>query len=185
MRAAYGFDKPLPVQYALWFWQVLHGDLGTSIATGRPVASEVSRALGNTLILATRCHRDRLRLRHVVRLRRRLLPRIVARSARVAGIGARRERAALLARHGAGHHLLRRAQLAAADRRRSGRLGRLASRRRASALHHPAGHHHVGHPDGRDRAHGAGTGRATSSIRNSSRRCAPRACASSACSATS
>jgi peptide/nickel transport system permease protein len=53
MRAAYGFDKPLPVQYALWFWKVLHGDLGTSIATGRAVASEVSRAVGNTLILAS------------------------------------------------------------------------------------------------------------------------------------
>jgi peptide/nickel transport system permease protein len=53
MRAEYGFDKPLPVQYALWFWQVLHGNLGTSIATGRSVASEVSRAVGNTLILAS------------------------------------------------------------------------------------------------------------------------------------
>jgi peptide/nickel transport system permease protein len=51
-KRAYGFDKPLPVQYALWFWKVLHGDLGTSIATGRAVASEVSRAVGNTLILA-------------------------------------------------------------------------------------------------------------------------------------
>src|ERR1700730_12210437 len=53
MRAAYGFDKPLPVQYALWFWKVVPGDLGTSIATGRAVASEVMRAVGNTLILAT------------------------------------------------------------------------------------------------------------------------------------
>jgi peptide/nickel transport system permease protein len=53
MRAAYGFDKPLPVQYALWFWKVLHGDLGTSIATGRSVAAEVMRAVSNTLILAT------------------------------------------------------------------------------------------------------------------------------------
>ena len=53
MRAEYGFDKPLPVQYALWFWKVVHGDLGTSIATGRTVASEVMRAVGNTLILAT------------------------------------------------------------------------------------------------------------------------------------
>ncbi len=52
MRAAYGFDKPLPVQYGLWFWKVLHGDLGTSIATGRAVAGEVSRAVGNSLILA-------------------------------------------------------------------------------------------------------------------------------------
>src|SRR3981189_282866 len=53
MRAAYGFDRPLPVQYALWFWKVAHGDLGTSIATGRSVATEVMRAVGNSLILAT------------------------------------------------------------------------------------------------------------------------------------
>jgi peptide/nickel transport system permease protein len=53
MRAAYGFDKPLWMQYGLWFWKILHGDLGTSIATGRPVAAEVTRAVGNTLILAT------------------------------------------------------------------------------------------------------------------------------------
>jgi peptide/nickel transport system permease protein len=53
MRATYGFDKPLPVQYGLWFWHVVHGDLGTSIATGRAVASEVMRAVGNTVILAT------------------------------------------------------------------------------------------------------------------------------------
>jgi peptide/nickel transport system permease protein len=52
MRAIYGFDKPLPVQYALWFWKVLHGDLGHSIATGRAVATEVTRAVGNTLILS-------------------------------------------------------------------------------------------------------------------------------------
>src|ERR1700757_4770025 len=52
MRAAYGFDKPLPVQYALWFWKVVHGDLGNSIATGRAVATEVTRAVSNTLILS-------------------------------------------------------------------------------------------------------------------------------------
>lgn len=52
MRAAYGFDKPLPVQYGLWLWKVVHGDLGNSIATGRPVATEVMRAVRNTLILA-------------------------------------------------------------------------------------------------------------------------------------
>ncbi|KAB1074043.1 ABC transporter permease [Methylobacterium planeticum] len=53
MRAAYGFDKPLPVQYAIWLWRVLHGDLGNSIATGRPVLSEVGRAVVNSLILAS------------------------------------------------------------------------------------------------------------------------------------
>jgi peptide/nickel transport system permease protein len=53
MRAAYGFDKPLPVQFGIWLWKVLQGDLGQSIATGRPVLSEVGRAVGNSLILAS------------------------------------------------------------------------------------------------------------------------------------
>jgi peptide/nickel transport system permease protein len=53
MKAAYGFDKPLPVQYLIWLWHVLHGDLGTSIATGRQVLGEVSRAVVNSLILAS------------------------------------------------------------------------------------------------------------------------------------
>nr|USU32652.1 ABC transporter permease [Methylobacterium sp. OTU13CASTA1] len=53
MRAAYGYDKPLPVQYVIWLWRVLQGDLGISIATGRPVAQEVGRAVVNSLILAS------------------------------------------------------------------------------------------------------------------------------------
>jgi peptide/nickel transport system permease protein len=52
MRKIYGFDRPLPVQYGLWVVKTLQGDLGVSIATGRPVASELWRALGNTLMLA-------------------------------------------------------------------------------------------------------------------------------------
>src|SRR5260370_3311055 len=52
LRAAYGFDRPLPVQFGLWLWRALSGDLGHSIATGRPVLSEVIRAVGNTVTLA-------------------------------------------------------------------------------------------------------------------------------------
>lgn len=52
MRAVYGFDRPLPVQYGLWAWRVLHGDFGASIATGRPVATELANAVVNSLILA-------------------------------------------------------------------------------------------------------------------------------------
>jgi len=52
LRVAYGFDKPLPVQFGLWVWRALHGDLGSSIATGRPVLSEVMKAVGNTVTLA-------------------------------------------------------------------------------------------------------------------------------------
>jgi len=36
----------------MWVWRALHGDLGVSIASNRPVASEVLTAVGNTLRLA-------------------------------------------------------------------------------------------------------------------------------------
>lgn len=52
LKAAYGLDRPLPVRYALWLWRALHGDLGASISSGRPVASEVLAAARNTLRLA-------------------------------------------------------------------------------------------------------------------------------------
>ncbi len=52
MRRIYGFDRPLPVQYGLWAMKALQGDLGTSIATGRPAATELGKAIGNTLMLA-------------------------------------------------------------------------------------------------------------------------------------
>jgi len=50
--ALYGFDRPLPEQFLGWVWRALHGDLGTSIASGRPVAAEVAKAVGNTFMLA-------------------------------------------------------------------------------------------------------------------------------------
>ena len=49
---AYGFDKPLPVQFGLWIWHAVQGDLGTSIASGRPVATEVMGAVSYSLRLA-------------------------------------------------------------------------------------------------------------------------------------
>ena len=52
MRETYGFDRPLPVQFAIWIGKVMTGDLGTSIASSRPVLPEVMKAVGNTLILA-------------------------------------------------------------------------------------------------------------------------------------
>ena len=52
MAAIYGFDRSYPEQFAIWLWRALHGDLGTSIATGRPVWDEVFKAVGNTLRLA-------------------------------------------------------------------------------------------------------------------------------------
>jgi peptide/nickel transport system permease protein len=47
-----GLDRPLPIQFGQWLWRALHGDFGTSIATGRPVAQEVWPAFANSLILA-------------------------------------------------------------------------------------------------------------------------------------
>lgn len=52
LKKEYGFDKPIPVQYAIWLGRALTGNLGQSIATGRPVATEIGNAIGNTLILA-------------------------------------------------------------------------------------------------------------------------------------
>ncbi|OJH43472.1 ABC transporter permease [Paracoccus sp. SM22M-07] len=52
MRAAYGLDKPLPVQYLIWIGNLLQGEMGRSIASGRPVADEVFGAVGNSLLLA-------------------------------------------------------------------------------------------------------------------------------------
>lgn len=48
----YGFNRSYPEQFASWVWRALHGDLGTSIASGRPVTQEVMRAVVNTLRLA-------------------------------------------------------------------------------------------------------------------------------------
>lgn len=52
VRRDYGLDKPLPVQFAVWLGKVLQGDLGRSLATGRPVWADLSVAIGNTLTLA-------------------------------------------------------------------------------------------------------------------------------------
>ena len=53
LKSAYGLDKPVPVQYGLWLWRALHGDLGTSISSGRAVLGEVLSAVSNTFMLAT------------------------------------------------------------------------------------------------------------------------------------
>jgi peptide/nickel transport system permease protein len=52
IREAYGFDKPLPIQYLRWLGRVLTGDFGLSITTRRPVISEVMPAMLNTFELA-------------------------------------------------------------------------------------------------------------------------------------
>jgi peptide/nickel transport system permease protein len=52
VRKDYGLDKPLPVQFGLWISKAAVGDLGRSLATGRPVWADLHSAIGNTLMLA-------------------------------------------------------------------------------------------------------------------------------------
>jgi peptide/nickel transport system permease protein len=48
----YGFNRSYIEQFFYWVWRAIQGDLGTSIATNRPVSEEVIKAVGNTLKLA-------------------------------------------------------------------------------------------------------------------------------------
>src|ERR1700740_114026 len=52
VKHAYGFDKPLPMQFLIWLGRVVTGDFGVSISTRRPVILEVTQALSNTALLA-------------------------------------------------------------------------------------------------------------------------------------
>ncbi len=52
LRAYFGLDQPLPVQYWNWLTSLLHGDAGYSIRTGRPVLVEITERLPATLELA-------------------------------------------------------------------------------------------------------------------------------------
>ena len=51
-REAWGLDRPLYVQYAAYFGQIIHGDLGQSMRDGRPAAQLVWERLPATLTLA-------------------------------------------------------------------------------------------------------------------------------------
>src|SRR5947209_8385716 len=50
-RHELGLDQPLPVQYLHYLGNALHGDLGTSIRSGRPILSEIGDRLPATLSL--------------------------------------------------------------------------------------------------------------------------------------
>jgi peptide/nickel transport system permease protein len=52
LRAEWGLDQSLPMQYANWLGRVLQGDLGVSYFSRRPVLDELFQRLGPTLLLA-------------------------------------------------------------------------------------------------------------------------------------
>src|SRR3954447_15207347 len=51
-KAANGLDKPIPEQYFFYMNNLLHGDLGTSIRTRRPVAQDLSEFFPATVELS-------------------------------------------------------------------------------------------------------------------------------------
>jgi peptide/nickel transport system permease protein len=50
-RRELGLDQPVPIRYVRWLADVVQGDLGYSIVTGRPIATEVGNRLGASLTL--------------------------------------------------------------------------------------------------------------------------------------
>src|ERR1700681_4299650 len=52
MRAFFGLDQPLHVQYLAWLGSILHGDAGYSIRSGQPVTTEIAGRLPVTIELA-------------------------------------------------------------------------------------------------------------------------------------
>jgi len=52
LRRAFGLDRPILEQFALWFGDLLHGDLGVSIVSRRPVLEEIATRLPATVQLA-------------------------------------------------------------------------------------------------------------------------------------
>lgn len=53
IRKQLDLHDPAPVRYVRWLTNFLQGDLGTSLANGRPIAQQIGTRLGNTLFLAS------------------------------------------------------------------------------------------------------------------------------------
>jgi peptide/nickel transport system permease protein len=51
IRASLGLDRPFLVRFGEWLWQILHGDLGTSIFTNLPVSHMIAQRIEPTLSL--------------------------------------------------------------------------------------------------------------------------------------
>src|ERR1700722_12705370 len=51
IRQSLGLDRPFLVRFGEWVWQILHGDLGTSIFTNLPVSAMIGQRIEPTLSL--------------------------------------------------------------------------------------------------------------------------------------
>jgi peptide/nickel transport system permease protein len=52
LRASFGLDKPIPVQYLDWMGEILKGNLGTSFRSREPITQQLLRSLPITVELA-------------------------------------------------------------------------------------------------------------------------------------
>lgn len=53
MKSQYGYDQPLPVQYANQLLGLFSGNFGYSLASGQPVSERIGSVAGSTVVLAT------------------------------------------------------------------------------------------------------------------------------------
>jgi peptide/nickel transport system permease protein len=51
IRASLGLDRPFLIRFGEWLWQIIHGDLGTSIFTNLPVSHMIAQRIEPTLSL--------------------------------------------------------------------------------------------------------------------------------------
>ena len=51
IRASLGLERPFLVRFGEWVWQIMHGDLGTSIFTNLPVSQLIAQRIEPTLSL--------------------------------------------------------------------------------------------------------------------------------------
>lgn len=53
LRAIYGLDRPMLMQYGEWVWNAMQGDLSRSILSGEPVLDTILRRFPVTLLIVT------------------------------------------------------------------------------------------------------------------------------------
>jgi len=144
LRIAYGFDRPLPVQYLIWLRRAVVGDLGVSIATGRPVAGALVIAVPNTLMLAVGASLVGFVLGSIFGGIRGS----VAGQAGDHHCDSRNQCTPLLVGHGAGHRFRRRNERTAGNGYGAWWVGRVGVGPSSPTPSGPAGHHASSNSDG-------------------------------------
>src|ERR1700753_85338 len=51
IRHLYGLDRPFLVQYGVWLWKAVHGDLSTSLLSSEAVVTSIARCFPHTLLI--------------------------------------------------------------------------------------------------------------------------------------